>query len=153
MPVFWSEEFHGLYSPWGHKESHTTEQLSLSHSTQNLRRSVLALACLPHLDSHFIISGRKSSYFVVWDCGHFLVSLKMMVSSLQCVFLRREIDFLAKIISSDHVFCIVTKDTQNFLRCTRENKIFNSKVELPDTLSFFTKGLHEDKTKVAKGSC
>ena len=114
---------------------------------------MLALACLPHLDSHFIISGRKSSYFVVWDCGHFLVSSKMMVSSLQCVFLRREKDFLAKIISSDHAFCIVTKGTQNFLRCRREDKIFNSKVELPDTLSLFTKVLHEEKTDAAKGLC
>ena len=32
-PVFWSREFHGLYSPWGHKESDTTERLSLSDST------------------------------------------------------------------------------------------------------------------------
>ena len=31
MPVFWPGEFHALYSPWGHKESDTTEQLSLSH--------------------------------------------------------------------------------------------------------------------------
>ena len=29
-PVFWSGEFHGLCSPWGHKESDMTEQLSLS---------------------------------------------------------------------------------------------------------------------------
>ena len=28
-PVFWPEEFHGLYSPWRHKESDTTEQLWL----------------------------------------------------------------------------------------------------------------------------
>ena len=28
-PVFWSGEFHGLYSPCGHKESDMTEQLSL----------------------------------------------------------------------------------------------------------------------------
>ena len=28
-PVFWPREFHGLYSPWGHKESDITEQLSL----------------------------------------------------------------------------------------------------------------------------
>ena len=27
-PVFWPGEFHGLYSPWGHKELDTTEQLS-----------------------------------------------------------------------------------------------------------------------------
>ena len=24
-PVFWPGEFYGLYSPWGHKESDTTE--------------------------------------------------------------------------------------------------------------------------------
>ena len=27
-PVFWPGEFHGLYSPWGHKESDMIEQLS-----------------------------------------------------------------------------------------------------------------------------
>ena len=32
-PVFWPGEFHGLYSSWGHKESDTTERLSLSLST------------------------------------------------------------------------------------------------------------------------
>ena len=30
-PVFWPREFHGLYSPWGHKESDMIEQLSLTH--------------------------------------------------------------------------------------------------------------------------
>ena len=30
--VFWSGEFHGLYSPWGRKELDTTERLSLSFS-------------------------------------------------------------------------------------------------------------------------
>ena len=29
-PVFWPGEFHGLYSPWGHKESDMTKRLSLS---------------------------------------------------------------------------------------------------------------------------
>ena len=28
-PVFWPGEFHGQYSPWGCKQSDTTEQLSL----------------------------------------------------------------------------------------------------------------------------
>ena len=28
-PVFWPGECHGLYSPWDHKESDTTERLSL----------------------------------------------------------------------------------------------------------------------------
>ena len=27
--VFWPGEFHGLYNPWGHKESGTTEGLSV----------------------------------------------------------------------------------------------------------------------------
>ena len=31
-PVFWTGEFHGLYSPWGCKESDMTESLSLSYS-------------------------------------------------------------------------------------------------------------------------
>ena len=30
-PVFWPGEFHGLYSPWGRKESDTTECLSLAY--------------------------------------------------------------------------------------------------------------------------
>ena len=30
IPVFWPGEFHGPYSLWGHKESDTTERLSLS---------------------------------------------------------------------------------------------------------------------------
>ena len=29
-PVFWFRAFHGLYSPWGHKESDMTEWLALS---------------------------------------------------------------------------------------------------------------------------
>ena len=30
---FWPGEFHGLYSPWGHKESDMTEQLSLRYES------------------------------------------------------------------------------------------------------------------------
>ena len=37
IPVFWSGEFHGLYSPWDHKESDTTERLSLSLSLQQAK--------------------------------------------------------------------------------------------------------------------
>ena len=32
-PVFWPGEFYRLYSPWGRKESDTTEQLSLADQT------------------------------------------------------------------------------------------------------------------------
>ena len=30
------QEFHGLYSPWGHKESDTTEQLAFTHLNTKL---------------------------------------------------------------------------------------------------------------------
>ena len=29
-PVFWPGEFHGLYSPWGHRDLDTTERLSFT---------------------------------------------------------------------------------------------------------------------------
>ena len=34
-PVFWPGEFHGLYSPWGHKESDMTERLSHRNFNRN----------------------------------------------------------------------------------------------------------------------
>ena len=34
-PVFWPGEFHGLYNPWGRKESDMTELLSLSLISSN----------------------------------------------------------------------------------------------------------------------
>ena len=34
--VFWPGEFHGLYSPWGRKESDTTERLAISLSLSGL---------------------------------------------------------------------------------------------------------------------
>ena len=33
-PVFWPGEFHGLYSPWGHKKLDMSERVSLSISQQ-----------------------------------------------------------------------------------------------------------------------
>ena len=38
-PVFWPGEFHGLYSPRGHKQSDTAERLSLSQSKNVLPSS------------------------------------------------------------------------------------------------------------------
>ena len=46
-PVFWPAEFHGWYSPWGHKESDTTEQLSLSLFSQHCH-SVMSDSLQPH---------------------------------------------------------------------------------------------------------
>ena len=51
-PVFWPGEFHGLYSPWGHKESDTTEWRSLSFSLQDQKSFHLAGALdIPSLGS------------------------------------------------------------------------------------------------------
>ena len=52
-PVFWPREFHGLYTPWDHKESDTTEWLSLS--TSNILQESMAtdssvLAWRLHMD-------------------------------------------------------------------------------------------------------
>ena len=54
-PVSWPGEFHGLYSPWGCKESDTTEQLSLSYLSdllhliwQSLGPSILLQMALSH---------------------------------------------------------------------------------------------------------
>ena len=33
IPVFWPREFHGLYSPWGHKELDMTEKAMAPHSS------------------------------------------------------------------------------------------------------------------------
>ena len=38
-PVFWPREFHGLYSPWGHKELDMTERLEQGIATHS---SILA---------------------------------------------------------------------------------------------------------------
>ena len=35
-PVFWPGEFHGLYGPWGRKESNTTEQLSHTYNPSKI---------------------------------------------------------------------------------------------------------------------
>ena len=42
-PVFWPGEFHGLYSPWGHKESDTTERLLLHFTLLHFRGQTIPL--------------------------------------------------------------------------------------------------------------
>ena len=38
-PAFWPGEFHGVYSPWGRKESDTTERLSLSRGYKCIKHT------------------------------------------------------------------------------------------------------------------
>ena len=58
-PVLWPGEFHGLYNPWGRKESNTTEQLSLSQTgDQSLAKIVpkpLELGCTPFIDRSLVL--------------------------------------------------------------------------------------------------
>ena len=56
-PVFWPGEFHGLYSPWGRKESEATEQLSLTHfySARDVLHCKWILYCLSHQGSPRIL--------------------------------------------------------------------------------------------------
>ena len=54
-PVFRPGEFQGLYSPWGHKESHMTEQLSLSLSSLfNCEYQELLRGCRKSVERHRI---------------------------------------------------------------------------------------------------
>ena len=51
-PVFWPAEFHGLYSPQGHKESDTTEQISLALSY--IIEAEASILWPPYLNSQLI---------------------------------------------------------------------------------------------------
>ena len=55
-PVLWPEEFHRLYSLWGHKESDTTECLSL---TTKIRM-------IPAFKITFVFTFTEAIYFFIW---------------------------------------------------------------------------------------
>ena len=58
-PGFWPREFHGLYSPWGHKESDKTEWLSLSLSVRKEEKSRISASELSETCSINCNSGLK----------------------------------------------------------------------------------------------
>ena len=104
-PVFWPGEFHGLFSPWGHKESDVTEQLSLSLFTkeweseknwvftvlttkfqvQGLTPSQLYIRTIFNLEcccrKNFSKTKFKSKRFFLKDSG----SLSLLIFTLECV--------------------------------------------------------------------
>ena len=41
-PLFWPGEFHGLYSPWGHKEVDMTERLNWTELIKDIYKKVVA---------------------------------------------------------------------------------------------------------------
>ena len=64
--MFWPEEFHALYSPWGHKESDPTEPLSLPLSFYKeimVRAPVCAGVAL-------VLSNSFDSTVVPWTVAH-----------------------------------------------------------------------------------
>ena len=73
-PVFWSGEFHGLYSSWSRKESDTTERLSLS-VYQNVQkkdgekpRDFILTSALKRKKHKCIKSLSIYSWHSVWFC-------------------------------------------------------------------------------------
>ena len=83
-PVFWPREFHGLYSPCGHKESDTTEQLSLSRCFQQqlyqftfppkMYNSSVLSTCLPAFVISYLVDTNYPNiqYKVASHCGFHL---------------------------------------------------------------------------------
>ena len=61
-PVFWLREFHGQYSPWGHKESNTTEQLSLYQFCLLWHLLILFCPCLPFSKSIWCYNHHEKQY-------------------------------------------------------------------------------------------
>ena len=68
--VFWLGEFHGLYSPWGRKESDTSERLSLSLTSRS------RMSGLRWVTTTSWLSGllRPFLYSSVCSCHLFLIS-------------------------------------------------------------------------------
>ena len=60
-PVFWPGDFHGLYSPWGHRESDMTEPPSLL-SPVLWRPFLWLVLLLAFQDDHLGNQGRRGQY-------------------------------------------------------------------------------------------
>ena len=56
-PLFWPREFHGLYGPWGHKESDRMERLSLLCSLRRLQLDLFT-HCLLTLSTTLSFGGQ-----------------------------------------------------------------------------------------------
>ena len=60
-PVFWPREFHGLYSPWGRKESDTTRYF---HFHWLLGSSSTSVLCI----SHACVSAKSLQSYLTLHC-------------------------------------------------------------------------------------
>ena len=67
-PVFWPGEFHGLYSPWGHKESDTTEWLCFKSFNNSFQETLSFVFFKKIRMKHKIIISSQNSglHSVIW---------------------------------------------------------------------------------------
>ena len=77
--VFWSGEFHGCYSPWGHKESDMIEQLLLSFFQKLFRVDFLSIGCFDLLALQgtlkSLLQHHSSKASIVWCSSFFMIEL------------------------------------------------------------------------------
>ena len=64
-PVFWPREFHGLYSPWGHKELDTTERLLLHFKPFSKRACSVQLLSRVRLFATLWTAARQASLSII----------------------------------------------------------------------------------------
>ena len=76
-PVFWPGELHGLFSPWGRKESDMTERLSLS------------LSCFSNRLGLPLCSQGPLCFRISPQLGLCAASLLLLIHPLSCASLER----------------------------------------------------------------
>ena len=88
-PVFWPGEFHGPYSPWGHKKSDTTERHSLSRVKGSEGRDTGSFLSVPGIHSytvyHCVHQPRNSMNPVLWEGSwrfHHIGTMDKIISPL-----------------------------------------------------------------------
>ena len=111
-PVFWPGEFHGLCSPWGCKESDTTERLS--HKTgHGLSLFLFHMNILAHCSLsaiiRFLLRAKKK---------HTIVS-KNLSSSIRCCYLSLDLALMGRkkgrVFRKDRISCYEHVKAQFFL--------------------------------------
>ena len=116
-PVFWSREFHGLYSPWNRKESDMTEWLSLLLGDVNLQptlRSVdlwkeerAAIGRIKCCVLGCVINTKSKQYSSVGSIilnaeSHEVYPLETPCKIKSCFLTQVPWNFITRIISKEH---------------------------------------------------
>ena len=108
-PVFSSGEFHGLYSPWGHKELDRTEQLSFTYTPSTGRQG--------SEQRHFSLAVRQRGRIFWGRLLHMIIITKAVESKSKKLFQYRvRVDFSLKqssTVSSFHNLVEKRNDPSN----------------------------------------